>query len=87
MHSSMVQAMSFFSFCPRHDYLVKAYSAIGTGQTVLLTAVASLESHLGAVVVRVGVSQRRRFVIPENKMSHMPRQGCFYRTGVALYAL
>lgn len=77
MHSSMVQAMSFFSFCPRHDYLVKAYSATGTGQTVLLTAVASLETHLRAVVVRVGVSQRRRFVIAENKMSHMAKAGMF----------
>lgn len=77
MHSSMVQAMSFFSFCPRHDYLVKAYSATGTGQTVLLSAVASLETHLGAVVVRVGVSQRRRFVIAENKMSHMAKAGMF----------
>lgn len=73
----MVQAMSFFSFCPRHDYLVKAYSATGPEQTVLLSAVASLETHLGAVVVRVGVSQRRRFVIAENKMSHMAKAGMF----------
>lgn len=66
------QCLSFHSV-PSHGYVVKAHSATGTGQIVLLTAVASLESHLGAVAVRVGVSQRRLLIVPKNKMNHMAK--------------
>lgn len=58
-------------------YVVKAQSirATGAGQTGLLTTLVSLASHLEAVMVRVGASQRRPFIIAENKMSHMAKAG------------
>lgn len=34
-----------------------------------------LASHLGAVMVKVGVSQRKLFIIAKNKMSHVAKAG------------
>lgn len=35
----------------------------------------ALASHLGAVMVKVGVSQRTPFIMAENKMSHVAKAG------------
>lgn len=81
-NSQLSCAGSGFVLFPSPGYVVKAHCicATGAGQTGLLTTLASLASHLGAVMVRVGVSQRRPFIIAENKMSHVASQGYLYRT-------
>ena len=76
-NSQLSCAGSGFVLFPSPGYVVKAHSicATGTEQTDLLTNLAYMASHLGAVMVRVRVSQRRPFIIAENKMSHVAKSG------------
>lgn len=79
MHSFLCRQWLCFVSSP--GGVVKAHSvyATGAGQTGLLTTLASLASHPGEVMIRVGAGRRRLFIIAENKMSHASKAGASVR--------